>query len=82
MQAPPVGSLKSNYFKIAVSHSLHADVSADTFLHRGEERGISVDRSTARCCQINHSWRDGSRLSLSVVTKFRLSFLMGERSNC
>lgn len=77
--APPVGSLKSDDFEVPVAHGLHVDISPDPFLHRSEERWISVDRRTARCRPINYSLGDGSPRLGICGHDVCLAFLMGEK---
>lgn len=59
-QAPPSGSLKSDYIKVPFAHGLHVDISAGPFLQQGNEGRIRVDRHTTRCRAINRTLRVGS----------------------
>jgi hypothetical protein len=77
--APPVGRSKSDDFEVLVAHGLHVDISPDPFLHRGEERWISVDRRTARCRPIDHSLRYGSPGLGICGHDVCLAFLMSEK---
>ena len=59
-RAAPFISSKGNRIEVSFAHGPHVDISANPFLHHGEEGGIRVDRRTARCRPLDHTLRDGS----------------------